>query len=191
MIHIVSGFMRSGTSCMMAALIAGGMQAAWSEDRDRVAHSRSDGQYHPNKGGLYEVPLSEYQGVGFPLQYRGKLIKVMAWGLDGLAVNPQGYRVVLMMRDPEEIRQSYEAFFDQPLRMPWFTEYTERMERAVKLVRNRNDVLSVDVMQYRDLVTNPQAELAMLDWPIDVKAAAATVDPVQCRFKREQLTVGI
>ena len=191
MIHIVSGFMRSGTSAMMAALIAGGMPAAWSEDRDQLASSRADEHYHPNKAGLYEVPLAEYGAVDFPLKYQDRLIKVMAWGLDGLAVNPRGYRVVLMRRDPEEIRQSYEAFFDQPLRMPWFSQYAERMERAVKTLRNRIDVLSVDVMQYRDLVTSPLAELAMLDWPVDVRAAAETIDPLQCRFKRELLTVGI
>lgn len=191
MIHVVSGFMRSGTSAMMSALIAGGMAAAYSTDRNKLADSRSDAHYHPNRSGLYEVPLVEYGGVNFPLQYQGKLIKVMSWGLDGMAVNPQGYRVVLMMRDPEEIRQSYEAFFDQPLRVPWFAQYAERMDRAVKMLRNRNDVLSVNVMQYRDLVENPLPELAMLDWPIDVKAAAKTIDPLQCRFRRELLTVGI
>lgn len=176
---------------MMRALIAGGMSAAWSEARDKMAQAHADEHYHPNRSGLYEVPLAEYGSVDFPLTYQGKLIKVMSFGLDGLAVNPQGYRVVLMRRDPEEIRQSYEAFFDQPLRMPWFSQYAERMERAVKMLRNRNDVLSVDVMQYRDLVANPLAELAILDWPIDARAAAETIDPQQYRFKRELLTVGI
>jgi len=176
---------------MMSALIAGGMAAAWSESRDQMANSHADGHYHPNKSGLYEVPLAEYGEVDFPLRYQDKLIKVMAWGLDGLAVNPKGYRVLLMQRDPEEIRQSYEAFFDRPLKMPWFAQYSERMERAVKVLRNRSDVSSVDVIQYRDLVANPLAELAMLDWPIDVRAAAGIVDPEQCRFKRESLTVGI
>lgn len=176
---------------MMSALIAGGMAAAWSSERDGVAHAHADGMYHPNRSGLYEVPLREYTDADFPLKYQGKLIKVMSWGLDGLAVNPQGYRVVLMQRDPEEIRQSYEAFFSQPLRMPWLEQYAERMERAVKMLRNRNDVLSIDVLQYRELVANPLTELALLDWPIDVRAAAAVIDPKQCRFKRELLTVGI
>lgn len=191
MIWICSGFMRSGTSAMMAALVAGGMSAEYSEQRNQVADRHADQHYHPNPAGLFEVPLREYQDPDFPLRYQGKLIKVMSWGLDGLAVNPQGYRVVLMQRDSEEIRQSYEAFFDRPLRMPWFDQYTERMERAVKMLRNRNDVLSVDAVQYRDLVANPLSELAMLDWPIDVRAAAKIVDPKQCRFKREILTVGI
>lgn len=194
MIHIVSGFVRTGTSAMMGALIAGGMTAAWSELRDAVATSRSDEQYHPNRSGLYEVPLDEYRGVDFPLQYQGRLIKVMSWGLDGLAVNSAGYRVVLMQRDPEEIRQSYEAFFDSPLRGSWFEQYEQRMQRAVRMLRNRADVIGLDVVQYRELVQHPERELSFLaqsGWPIDARKAAATIDPEQYRFRRELLTIGI
>ena len=193
MIHIVSGFMRSGTSCMMAALIAGGMTAEWSRERDVVASARADELYHPNQSGLYEVSLKEYTEVTFPLRYQGKLIKVMSWGLDGLAVNPHGYRVVLMCRDPEEIRQSYEAFFGRPLRMPWFGQYAERMERAVKMLRNRNDVLSVDLVQHRSLMEQPLRVLGSLsiDWPFDPAKAAEVVDMNQWRFRREILTAGI
>jgi len=193
MIHIVSGFMRSGTSAMMSALIAGGMSAAWSKDRNVVAECHADSHYHPNKAGLYEVPLKEYSEPAFPLKYQGKLIKVMAWGLDGLAVNPQGYRVVLMQRDTEEIRQSYEAFFEKPLQMPWFEQYAERMERAVKMLRNRNDVLSVDVVHHRSLMEHPLRVLGGLsaEWPFDPTKAAAVIDQEQWRFRRERLTVGI
>jgi len=193
MIWICSGFMRTGTSAMMAALIAGGMDAAWSRERDGVADRRADAHYHPNKAGLFEVPLREYGEPAFPLQYQGKLIKVMSWGLDGLAVNTEGYRVVLMQRDPEEIRQSYEAFFGQPLRMPWFEQYTERMDRAVKMLRNRNDVLGVDVVAHRDLMEQPSQVMRCLssEWPIDPANAASVVDMNQWRFRRELLTVGI
>lgn len=194
MIHIVSGFVRTGTSAMMGALIAGGLTASWSEFRDGLANSLSDDQYHPNRSGLYEVPLEEYRGVDFPLQYRGQLIKVMSWGLDGLAVNSAGYRVVLMQRDPEEIRQSYEAFFDVPLRGSWAEQYEQRMQRAVRMLRNRADVIGLDVVQYRELVQHPERELSFLaqsGWPINTAKAAATIDPEQYRFRRELLTVGI
>lgn len=178
---------------MMSSLIAGGMAAAWSEGRNVVAERHADSHYHPNKGGLYEVPLNEYSEPTFPLKYQGKLVKVMVWGLDGLAVNPQGYRVVLLQRDPEEIRQSYEAFFDKPLRMPWFEKYAERMERAVAMLRNRNDVMSVDLVQHRSLMEQPLRVLGSLsvEWPFEPAKAAAVIDPEQWRFRRERLTVGI
>lgn len=192
MIHIVSGMYRSGTSAMMEALIAGGMSAAWSEDRNRLAEQHADEHYKPNPSGLYEVPLKEYGGVRFPLDYQGKLIKVMLWGLDHLAVNPEGYRVVIMRRDPEEIRQSYEAFFGR--KCPALNEYPERIERAAKILANRGDVVSVTAIDYPYLVDSPEPCLIRLrreGWPIDPLEAAATIDPALYRFRKEQLTVGI
>lgn len=192
MIHIVSGFFRSGTSAMMQALIAGGLSAAYSEDRNKLAEQHADEHYHPNRSGLYEVPLKEYGGLTFPLQYQGKLIKVMLWALDHLAVNPEGYRVVIMRRDPEEIRQSFEGFFGK--KCAPLDEYYERIERAANALANRRDVRSVCVTNYFDVVANP--ELAMIrlrgdGWPIDPLEAAAIIDPSQYRFRRELLTAGI
>lgn len=178
---------------MMQALIAGGMPAAWSQERDRMAAARSDDHYHPNRAGLYEVPLREYQQADFPLQYAGKLIKVMAWGLDHLAVHQ--YRVVFMRRDFEEMRQSFEAFFGHPSRISGPEEYEARMDRAEAMLRNRRDVLSVTRLDYRDVVHDPCKAFETLQadgWPIeDMQAAAGTIDPVQYRFRRELLTVGI
>lgn len=45
MIYIVSGFMRSGTSMMMQALIAGGMQASFSTQRNQFANNLADDYY--------------------------------------------------------------------------------------------------------------------------------------------------
>lgn len=192
MISVVIGFMRSGTSAMMQALIAGGMDAAYSAERNQLAEAKADTHYHPNKSGLYEVSLTEYLDPSFPLSYQGKLIKIMAWA--DLAVNSQGYRVVLLRRDREEIRQSYEAFFCQPLKMPWFGQYEDRMDRLEALLWNRRDVQSVTCLEYRNVVTEPAATMWQLvadGWPIDPDKAALAIDPAQCRFRRELLTVGI
>lgn len=175
---------------MMAALIAGGMPGAWSEERNKLAEQHADERYHPNRSGLYEVPLKEYGEIGFPTQYAGKLIKVMCWGMPTLAVHD--YRVCIMRRNKEEIRQSYEGFFGQPLRDKWFAEYDARMDELEKQLRNRKDVRSVAVIQYRELVTNPHKQLSRLfGWEFDVDKAAATIDPTQYRFRLEKLTVGI
>lgn len=172
---------------MMAALIAGGMDAAYSEKRNALANQHADELYHPNRSGLYEVPLSEYDAPGFPLQYDGKLIKVMSWGMRSLAVHD--YRVVLMRRHPEEIRQSYEGFFGRSIKLD---DYDPKMDALEKQLCNRRDVLSVTVIQYRDLVEHPHRELTRLhNWPIDHDLAAATIDPEQYRFRLERLTVGI
>lgn len=178
---------------MMAALIAGGMDAAWSEERNQLAQAHADERYHPNRGGLYEVSLKEYAGVNFPLAYQGKLIKVMLSGLDGLTVNPHGYRVVIMRRDPEEIRQSYEGFFGK--KCPPLDEYAERMARAKRMLENRYDVRDVTILDYAFLCERPQFAFTHLadvhDWKIDPLKAAAVIDPAQYRFRLSKLTVGI
>lgn len=194
MIYIVSGFMRTGTSAMMAALIAGGMQAEWSEKRDKIAENCADKHYHPNPKGLYEINLSEYNELNFPLAYQNKLIKVMVWGLNNLSVNTEGYRIILMKRDKEEIRQSYEAFFGRSLNMPWFTTYEERMIQTAKSLHNRKDVESVNIIEYRDLINNPDSiffDLINNGWNIDSEKAESIIDVKQYRFRKEQLTEGI
>lgn len=196
MIYIVSGMPRSGTTCMMRALEAGGMTVAYSENRDQMAEYHADQHYQPNPDNkLYEIPLSEYGDVDFPLKYEGKLIKVMLWGLDHLTVNPDGYRVIIMRRDPEEIRQSYEAFFGQTLRHPGWKEYDARIDRAVEMLANRDDVKSVRVCHYSDVIANPLGELLKIReqsyWPINAAKAAATINPDLYRFRREKLTIGI
>ena len=178
---------------MMASLIAGGMKASYSEQRDEIAELHSDEHYRPNPyNKLYEIPLREYGDCAFPLKYQGTLCKIMLWGLDHLAVNTEGYRVVIMRRDPEEIRQSYEAFFGK--KCPPLDEYEERIERAKSMLLNRDDVDGVTVLGYREVIDSPAEHFIHLrrcGWPIDPLEAAATIDPAQYRFRRELLTVGI
>lgn len=192
-IYIVSGFYRSGTSAMMQALMAGGLTGAWSEARNAVAAQHADEHYHPNRAGLFEIPLREYRQPGFPLQYEGKLIKVLLWGLHNLAPHPGGYRIIIMRRDPEEIRQSYEGFF-LGKKCPPLTDYADRIRNAAKAMAARADVLSVGIADYAGTVSQPELTMIRLrgeGWPIDPLEAADVIDPAQYRFRKELLTVGI
>lgn len=175
---------------MMQALIAGGMDAAWSEDRDRMITAVSDEHYRFNPESLLEVPLREYGELDFPLKYQGKLIKVMLWGLDGLAVNPDGYRVIIMLRDPEESRQSYEATGRRG-NPNWYVQYQERIQRAVQQLKNRRDVLSVKVIDYVTLLNDTENELEFIDSTLNIGRASKVINPDLYRFRRERLTVGI
>ncbi len=53
MIYLVSGDMRTGTSMMMQALEAGGLEAVYNENRDRMNQQYGDKDYQPNGGGFY------------------------------------------------------------------------------------------------------------------------------------------
>jgi len=189
MIYIVSGFMRSGTSCMMQCLAAGGLSPAYSEKRENMNKRFGDNSYLPNKGGFYEIAIKEYSEPEFPIKYEGKLIKVMSFGMNNLSVHE--YKIVFLKRDPEEIRQSYEGFFGKPLDGPVIDNYEGHCIEVENRMLNRKDVLSFDVIDYRDLIDHTGRELRKLsNWPIDTDLAAEQVDPNQYRFKKELLSQG-
>jgi len=191
-VYVVSGFMRTGTSMMMKALEEGGMEVCYKQSRDVMKNRFADELYDPNIGGLYELERKDYQEFGFPNKYKGKLIKALNHGVPHMAAMPEGIRVVFMRRNPEEIRQSYDAFFGQQLRN---VDHLERnMEDVIERIKNRKDVKSLDIFWYRDVVEEPLKHFQRLkehSWLIDPEKAAATVDPQYYRFKLENLTVGI
>lgn len=130
MIYIVTGFMRSGTSMMCECLEAGGMSVVKSESRDRFGAAHSDERYAVNPNGLYEPNPGDMQTDGWPRMHDGKAIKVVFPLISSLAVH--AYKVVAMLREPEEIRQSYEAAFGQRIPLERIKRTNVRAWRLVK-----------------------------------------------------------
>lgn len=193
-IFVVTGFMRSGTSMMMRALEAGGLDACYDASRDEMKARFADEKYDPNIGGLYELRRDQYNETDFPLKYEGKLIKALRGGVPKMAVCPTGLRVVLMLRDPEEIRQSYNAFFSGNMPVSNNEEIVKEMNLLEEKIRNRKDVLSLDVLWYRDVVANPLGAFTLLrdhGWSIDVEKCVAVVDEGLVRYKHENLHYGV
>jgi len=189
MIYIVSGFMRSGTTMKMECMEAGGMSVVKSESRDQFGAAHNDEHYRVNPHGLYEPDLTELRQLGWPKQHDGKVLKVVVPWLRALSVHE--YRVVFMLRDFEEIRQSFEGAFGGRLKRETIEQ---QVAEALAQLRNRRDVLTLTTLNYCDVVADPQRELSRLraaGWPIDVEAAASVVNPDLYRFRLERLTVGI
>ena len=177
---------------MMKALEAGGLDAEYKQSRDEMKDRFADTQYDPNIGGLYELERQDYKADDFPRQYDGKLIKALNMGVPNMAVMKDGIRVVFMRRDAEEIRQSYDAFFGKQLRH--IDNLEPRMSNIIEQILNRKDVISFDEFWYRDVVNFPLTHFEMLaehGWPIDPQKCAAVVDPQYCRFRLEELEVGV
>ncbi len=189
-VYIVSGFMRTGTSMMMRALEKGGMDARYSRARDRMNAKFGDDFYRPNAGGFYELDRHHYREFGFPRKWKGCLIKALYGALWRMVAGK--YKIVFMRRDPEEIRQSYEAFFQkEPPRV--LKNYSAVMDSATDMLKVRTDV-GLTEFQYRDVVRDPLVAFQRLvgnGWPIDAHKAASIVDPQQCRFRIENLDVGV
>jgi hypothetical protein len=192
MIYIVSGHPRSGTSMMMEALSAGGLSVAFDPKRDEFVAECADELYKPNPHGLFEIDHNEYVNPGFPLKYAGNLIKVFYGGLRNLARHQ--YKVVFMLRDPEEIRQSFEAMYYKVAERRFnINNYESEMSSAIAYLKSRDDV-DVIPLRYEQVVNSPKATFGQLKtngWPIDIDKASKIVDPNLYRFRRELLTVGV
>jgi hypothetical protein len=188
MIYLVTGFMRSGTSMMCECLEAGGMSVVKSEARDRFGAAHGDEHYAVNPNGLYEPNPRDMQSPGWPRQHDGKALKVVFPWLNALAVHQ--YKAVAMLRDAEEIRQSFEGAFGKSIPL-------ERIRQASKegleKLNNRRDVQLI-CLCYSEVVSDPLGAFGLLGsqgWPIEPAKAAAVVKPELYRFRLETLTVGI
>ena len=181
---------------MMNCLSHAGLEAAYDLERSNRMNSRwGDNSYKPNASGFFELSRQDIRRGDFPRQYDGKLIKCLIGGLERLAPLKDGYRIVLMRRDPEEIKQSYDAFFGRVGRaVEWFADNLDSLiEKETERLLNRRDVLCVDCFNYRSVVEDPVKHfwiLASHGWPIDPEVAASRVDTKQCRFRIESLVAG-
>ena len=171
---------------VMECLEAGGMGVAKSKIRDGYNTTHSAGYYSPNHAGLYDLPVIEMRGVGFPREHDGKAVKVVVPFLRMLSVHE--YEVIFMRRDTEEIRQSLEAAF----KIKQTTAIIEKqIEEGLKILHNRKDVCRLVEWDYRDILIRPRWYFESLGWPIDTQKAASVVNPDLCRFRLERLGVGL
>jgi hypothetical protein len=185
MIYIVSGFIRSGTSACMQALEAGGLSVVKDGKRKEFNWRHKDGKYTPNPDDLYEPNMTLWTH-SWPRQYDGMAIKLVVPYCRRISAH--NYKVLFMMRDPEEIRQSAEGSFG--IRVKTQQIETQRSE-ALAVLRNRRDVKHIEVVQYQDLIENPLEIFTKLNWPIDAKKAATVITPSQYRYRLDDLVVGL
>lgn len=183
-VYVVAGYMRSGTSMMMKCLEAGGMRAAYSPGKDRTLDGRyARKDYRPNPGGFYELGPAAFRSPEFPKAYSRKLIKVPHWRLAGLP--PFGYKILFMLRDPQEIEVSYLRMFR---RRPPFViyKYQELVDRIFERMAARGDIETTPV-HYREVICEPLTVFKRIrenNWPVeDVEKAAAAVDPALYRSR--------
>jgi len=185
MIYLVTGFMRSGTSAFMQGLEAGGLNVLKSDNRDKFNMGHSDGLYKPNPVSLYEMRPEELSTELLEINNNSAL-KVVAPQIHMLPVHE--YKVILLRRDSEEIRQSFEAAFN--LKRP--IEFIEsNMNNLTTVLNNRKDVKEIIEVQHQDLMFNPLEVFSSLNWPIDAEKAASVIDSGLYRFRKDKLVMGL
>jgi len=181
MIYLVSGWAFTGTSMMMEALIAGGMNAAYSEDKDDITNAFYEKRSGVNpKQSYYELKKADQQKKGFPADYDGKLIKFLYGGIPKLNAG-LAYRAIYMRRPQAHVTSDLAGVYGtkgvgNASRPNW----VKKQEDAVKWMRDRpSQFLTVDEIWYELMRDEPEkvfAKLAADGWPIDpVKAAKIPV----------------
>lgn len=173
MIYLVSGFWRSGTSMMMRALQAGGLDIAYTMQRTNYIALHG---YEPTPGGVYETDAAEFRRPDFVQVYDGKALKVPLTELMNLPAHE--YKLIFMLRNPEAIRRSMlkyapTALFPQE-DLTWI--YHEVVATLYMALTNGINTLWV---QYENVISDPIWDFEIIrDFgiPIDVKKAASVVD---------------
>ncbi len=177
-IYIVSGFPRCGTSMMMRAIDTGGIPAHYTTngDENRNRNTLIPG-YVPNPHGFFEnADLSEWT------QHRGHVVKVIRNEIDQLPTD-ETLRIVYMRRDALEIRRSYVGICSGHLH-PTALDFLDRYEADVCTdLINLRTLGEVVVLDYEKVVFEPVKQLSRLGWPIDVAAAARTIEPALYRHR--------
>lgn len=184
--------MRTFTSMMMQCLSQGGMKAVFDREWDDRHNNFIRSNYHPNPHGFFEISDDNRRKLNTnPKQFGGCLIKLLNnYGHLGLPHWEGQYQIILMMRDPIEILDSYRKFFNKDIE--WedkddysvkikFTPglYQELMSRAIKQFEDRRDIRSVSIIPSKQVFQNPLSVFYYLkekDWPIEPWWAMQAID---------------
>ncbi|HRO39607.1 MAG TPA: alkaline phosphatase family protein [Flavobacteriales bacterium] len=178
-ITVVSGLPRSGTSVMMQALQAGGMEVF--ADGARPGDESNPKGYFEHKAikALMHDP-------GVIVQAQGKAVKVVAPLLPYLPPLYR-YRVIMMVRDTREVLRSQNEMIERGrkgAKRAFRTGLQDALDAQVERTHRwigRNPHVQVLKVDFRDLMSDPEREVRrvcdFLGEQLDVAAMAAAVDP--------------
>lgn len=204
MLIVVSGYRRCGTSAMMQALHAGGVEIIYVPQLE--GGNPDYNNYQPNPGGLYEMGLGQYMHAKILRALPDKgVVKIL---FDGLPCLPKkDYKIIFMSRNLEEIEASTarvdEHILGQPGRQRGLAskadEITGILPFCVYRPYNQQDIdhvlgicdarsdMEVIHINYADVIDNPYMVFEGLrkrGIPIDVDKAAEIIDPKLYRARK-------
>ena len=179
-IYVVTGRPRSGTSMMMNASIAGGMNGVYSA-RKNIDH----GAYDPNPAGHFEVRAEDIDMNNYPACMEGKVFKRMHERLTREDILFQGHQMkgIFMNRDADEIAASWDRTFHTPFTPTWQYDANQGLANLQATFPDSDFIM----VNYNDVIADPIGEftkLAAWGWPIDVNAAATVVDASLYRHRK-------
>lgn len=169
---------------MMLALQKGGLVIPEDVNKQIILRKEYPEERHPNVGGFFELDMMKFYSKDFQETYDGKLVKVVFSNLRNVPEMPNGIRIVFMTRDPAEMRASANEFF--PGMEFAMNLELERLDTKIAKLKERPDVKSLDVLQYKDVLEKPLEQFKLLKqhgWPIDPAKCATIPDPKYNHFE--------
>jgi hypothetical protein len=171
--------------------------------RMQEQHKKKLGEYVPNEH-FYEITTNQFKSwqrvVNTP--YSGCKVILpsgvsgMIWGM----IRSRPSRIIIMNRNPEEIRQSQQAFykgdeFNTPEQAEMRRAYFRTCMAQAEVTCERELDIEYMVLNARDLITNPGPTIEdiarFIDAPNDIDEAVESIDPTKYRFKIEDLVMDI
>ena len=169
---VVSGLPRSGTSLMMRALGAGGVQLVTDEQRPADNH---------NPHGYFELELVKQldEDNSWLAQHRGKAIKIIYRLLYHLPTEIP-VKILFMDRDLNEVIASQNAMLGlEPDGRDWVSLFEKELERVFRFLQQER--LQMLRVSHRRMFEEPFKEMsavsAFLGKELEVQAMADVVDP--------------
>ena len=166
---------------MMKCIEAGGMRVAYSERRDAEMNTRwGEADYVPNKA-YYELEQSDYLEGNLAERFEGMVIKCL-WG-GALRLPPPGpYHFIVMRRPSKEIRTSLISAFGADTPASIFPDLDKTLDDFERCLIDRRSTLSLNRIEYHDIIERPLETLQKLDWPIDATAASKVPIKTKARY---------
>lgn len=182
-VTIVSGLPRSGTSMMMKALDAGGIEPL-------IDHVRKADEDNPKGYYEFEPVKKTKEDASWLNQAPGKVVKMVYRLLYDLPADYQ-YRVVFMQRDLQEVLASQKKMLDRSGKIGGGISdehmaalFTAELQKCEKWLAEQ-DHFKVLYINHRDMINHPQRQCEkvndFLDGRLNIEAMAETVDPTLYR----------
>lgn len=219
-IYVVAGSMRSLTTGVINALVAGGsFVPMYTPGRTECMSAKFDYDGYEYNGGqeLYELETCDVCRDGGACgeescfgtfvrvsdAYAGRLMKYVVAGKVPVPrwMMPHadcGYRILFLVREYEEVRQSAGAMVSGDGTTRGVFPFGSRAQYNAAIYGALTDAIGkaddVRIVPSRYIADDPLREFYLLErsgWPIDPEKAAAAIDPSKFRFRAEGLEPGI
>jgi len=186
---------RCGSSMMTGVIERLGVRMVYTSEDDKEKREKSYakrlGKYMPNEF-FGEITNNQWtnqlQILTTPYSGCKMIIPVRNFHMD-LVVGCPG-KVVMMWREPEEIRQSHIAFYNKSPDVSYFESALTWQEMEL----NKNNI-DYRIVKFQEVIDDPintiQDIARFINAPNDIEEAVKFVNPDAKRFNKQELEIGI